>query len=75
MTFLLRNVINLRIFLLRNVINYDVFVGGLPILKVLKNTFNHRLSTCCQVLQELRHQNTFGAGRWKGDEASFVITT
>jgi hypothetical protein len=28
-------------------------VGGLHLLKVLKNTYNHWLSTYCQVLQEL----------------------
>jgi hypothetical protein len=39
-----------------------------------KNMINHWLSTCCQVLQELRHQNTFGVERWRGEEVSFVIT-
>jgi hypothetical protein len=50
-------------------------VGGLRLPKVLTNMINHWLSTCCQVLQKLRHQNTFHAERWMGDEASFVIIT
>jgi hypothetical protein len=35
-------------------------VGGLPLLKVLKNTVNHLLSAFYLVLQELRHQKGFG---------------
>jgi hypothetical protein len=50
-------------------------VGGLRLSKVLKNTANHLLSACCQVLQELQNQNSFDAEWWKGNEGSLVITT
>jgi hypothetical protein len=33
------------------------------------------LTIGCQVLQELRHQNTFAAVHWRRDEASFVTST
>jgi hypothetical protein len=52
-----------------------VLVGGLRLLKVLKNTANHLLSACCQLLQELRNQNSFDVERRKDNEGSFVMTT
>jgi hypothetical protein len=35
-------------------------VGGLPLLKVVKDMTNHLLSAYYRVLQELRHQKSFG---------------
>jgi hypothetical protein len=34
-------------------------LGGLPLLKVLKNTANHLLSAYYCILQELHHQKSF----------------
>jgi hypothetical protein len=39
--------------------------SGLHLPKVLKNTANHLLSACCQVLQKLRNQNSFDSEWWK----------
>jgi hypothetical protein len=68
-------VIVLMLLMRHSNIVYELCVGGLCLLKVLKNTINHWLSICCQVLQEFRHQNALDAARRRGDEANFVITT
>jgi hypothetical protein len=49
------------------------YCWGLHLTKVLKNTANHLLSSCCQALQELRNQNSFDTEQWKSNEGRFVI--
>jgi hypothetical protein len=51
----------------------EVSVGGLRLLKVLKNTANHLFLVYYQVLLELRYQKSFDIDQEKYDEASLVM--